>query len=67
MNLWQKLIRNCVKTPSGCWRYQGALDKDGYGMVRVGKKIRRTHDVTWELYNRRSIRNAHPIVPKGTP
>jgi cation:H+ antiporter len=27
LNLWQKLICNCVKTPSGCWRWQGAVDK----------------------------------------
>jgi hypothetical protein len=46
--LWQKLIRNCVKTPSGCWRWQGATDQDGYALVRVGKQVRRGHDVAME-------------------
>ena len=27
MTLWEKLIRNCVKTPAGWWRWQGAVDK----------------------------------------
>jgi hypothetical protein len=38
--LWQKFLHNCVKTPSGCWCWQGAIDKDGYAIVRVGKKVR---------------------------
>ena len=48
MTLWQKLIRNCVKTPSGCWRWQGATDQDGHALVRVGKQVRRSHQVMWE-------------------
>jgi HNH endonuclease len=55
MTLWQKLIRMCVKTPSGCWRFQGALDQDGYALVRVGKQVRRGHQVMWEIHNGRRI------------
>jgi hypothetical protein len=59
MTLWGKLLRNCVKTPTGCWRWQGALDKDGYAVVRVGKKVRRGHDVTWEIFHGRPIPPGH--------
>jgi hypothetical protein len=55
VTLWEKLISNCVKTPAGCWRWQGAVDKDGYAIVRVGKKVRRGHDVTWEIFHGRRI------------
>ena len=57
MTLGQELIRNCGKTPSGCWRWQGATDQDGYALVRVGKQVRRGDDVAWE------IRNGRPIPP----
>jgi hypothetical protein len=49
LTVWEKLIRNCVKTPKGCWRFQGATDQDGYALVRVGKQVRRGHQVTWEI------------------
>ena len=55
VTLWQKLTRNCVKTPSGCWRYQGATDQDGYALVRVGKQVRRGHQVMCEIHNGRPI------------
>jgi len=56
---FDNLLRNCVKTPTGCWRWQGAVDKDGYAIVRVGKKVRRGHDVTWEIHNSRPIPLGH--------
>jgi hypothetical protein len=55
VTLWEKLLRNCVKTPSGCWRWQGATDQDGYALVRVGKQVRRGHEVMWEIHNGRRI------------
>jgi hypothetical protein len=64
MNLWQKLIRNSVKTPSGCWRWQGAVDQDGYALVRVGKQFRRGHQVTWEIWNGR--RGTSRTTPAGS-
>lgn len=36
-------------TPSGCWEWQGARDKKGYGSVRVKGKTRRVHRLAWEL------------------
>jgi hypothetical protein len=55
VTLWEKLLRNCVKTPSGCWRWQGAVDQDCYALVRVQKQVRRGHEVTWEIQNGRRI------------
>ena len=59
LTIWQKLIRNCVKTPTGCSRYQGATDQDGYALVRVGKQVRRGHQVMWEIHNGRRIPPGH--------
>ena len=55
--LSQKLIRNCVKTPAGCWRWQGATDQAGDALVRVEKQVRRGHHVA------REIRSDSPIRP----
>jgi hypothetical protein len=67
VTLWEKLIRNCVKTPSGCWSWQGAVDKDGYTLVRVGKQVRRGHDVAWEIHNGRRIPPGYQSYSRRQP
>jgi hypothetical protein len=59
------LLKN--DTRATCWRWQGAIDKDGYAIVRVGKKVRCGHDVTWEIYNGRAIppRDNSRTTPAG--
>jgi hypothetical protein len=33
--------------PSGCWVWNGPLDKDGYGSFYLRRKNRRAHRVAW--------------------
>jgi hypothetical protein len=42
------------KMPSGCWEWQGALDKDGYGVVNISQpdgtwKVAKTHRYSLEI------------------
>ena len=42
-----------------CWLWTGALDRGGYGNAfRIGRKMRKPHQVAWELYNR-------ALIPEG--
>lgn len=44
-----KKVARGLETP--CWEFQGAKDKDGYGKIRVGESVDRTHRVTYMLYH----------------
>jgi hypothetical protein len=44
------------KVESGCWKYQGHLDKGGYGYIRDGKK---------ELVHRVAYRHFRGTIPEG--
>lgn len=47
-----------IKKTDDCWLWMGRKDKDGYGRLRVNKKIKVAHRIAWEL--------AHGIpVPRG--
>lgn len=39
-----------VPVAGKCSLWQGAVDKDGYGMVSVSKHVRRAHKIMYELY-----------------
>ena len=43
--------------PPGCWEWQGARDRDGYGQTRVGQKRIKAHRRAWEI--------AHGAPPSG--
>ncbi len=45
------LFRRTVRTESGCREFTGALDRCGYGMVRVGARVWRAHRLAWTLKN----------------
>lgn len=34
-----------------CWEWTGAVDKSGYGMIRVGKKVLLAHRLSFYLAN----------------
>src|SRR5690348_12462717 len=40
-----------VETSSGCWLWQGPLDKDGYGSFFFRRRNRRAHRVGYFLQN----------------
>lgn len=46
-----KLEELTLPTQNGCWWYQGTKDKDGRGRIRVGKKMKNTSTMAWELSN----------------
>ena len=44
--------RIAVNPETGCWEWQGARNRYGYGQVRQGRKIRSVHRVVYELLAR---------------
>lgn len=53
MTLDQELVdrfHSMHTTGDGCWSWLGALDRDGYGRMRVGgRKTLRAHRLAWEI------------------
>jgi hypothetical protein len=45
---WKKV---CKGDPSLCWEWQAAVQKSGYGVVGVRRKLHLAHRVAWELSN----------------
>lgn len=49
--MWDRLRRRLKKVPQSldtpCWEFQGAKDQDGYGKIRVGDEIERTHRLSF--------------------
>lgn len=52
--LWEKIFARLEKKDGAldtqCWEYRGARDKEGYGKVRVGKRISRANRVVYNLF-----------------
>ena len=42
---WEKVF--IVPYDKGCWLWVGALNSDGYGSLRMGKKDGKAHRVSW--------------------
>ncbi len=50
--LIERLQNKLKATPNGCWEWQGATAKEGYGHItrgRRGEGIVRTHRAMWEI------------------
>ena len=45
---WDKVDK---KEGDGCWEWQAAIAKTGYGVINVGRKTTKAHRVSWELVN----------------
>ena len=43
------LLGRCVRAPSGCLEFSGCRNKQGYGGVRFGGKVRKAHRVSYTL------------------
>jgi hypothetical protein len=50
-------LKSKGRNETGCWLWSGRLDKDGYGSLRDGQKMKRAHRVSWEIH--------HGPIPKG--
>lgn len=44
-----RMTPRILVTPSGCWEWQGELNRNGYGRVWIGGKRHMTHRAVWEL------------------
>lgn len=45
----QRLQEGVIKTPSGCWEWQGAHRRDGYGLIMHETIMWRTHRLMYHL------------------
>lgn len=45
-----RLLSQLVIDPSGCLLWTGPTDKDGYGRVWLGRRMRPVHRVMWEMF-----------------
>lgn len=44
---WSKVIKS--PDPAGCWLWLGARLRQGYGVITIAGKLRKSHRVAWEL------------------
>ena len=44
-------IKSAGRNELGCWVWTGSKDRDGYGSLRDGNKMKRAHRVSWEIHN----------------
>jgi hypothetical protein len=46
-----RLMSKCISEPnSGCWLWTDSLSTYGYGRIRVGKRVRKAHQVSYEIH-----------------
>lgn len=50
-------MKSTGRNENGCWIWSGGKDKDGYGSLRDGLKMKRAHRVSWEIH--------HGEIPDG--
>lgn len=43
---WDKVDR---KGENECWEWQGCTNNLGYGFIKINRRVRRTHRISWEL------------------
>lgn len=46
---WSRVERS--GGPDACWPFLGARHERGYGQIKIGGRLRRAHQVAWELHN----------------
>lgn len=52
ISLIDKIIENSIPIPeSGCWIWLKATDKDGYGLTKVNRIMKRVHRISHEIFN----------------
>ena len=51
MTLPERITRKILEVESGCWEWQGYCNPGGYGIVRLGGKVRLMHRVMFHEVN----------------
>lgn len=52
MNDFNYLLSRSIKDPTtGCWIWQRAVQRCGYGKAKFGEKIQSSHRIAWQLAN----------------
>lgn len=47
----ERLLSRVEMIPEcGCWIWMGSVNRDGYGQVSLGGKMRKAHDVSYEMF-----------------
>lgn len=46
----ERLDAYTAVAPSGCWEWTGAIDRNGYGRIRVNGKLDRAHRASYETH-----------------
>lgn len=49
--LLDRLNAHTFRPDSACWVWTGAVDKDGYGQVKVDGRVLKVHRVSYALHN----------------
>ena len=81
MTTGERLLKHVSKSEEGCWLWQGCRNSKGYGLIKIERKYRRAHRVSfvlaggiipekWEIdhlcFVRRCVNPAHlRVVPPG--
>jgi len=39
----------------GCWKWKSHQDDDGYGIFRMRNRMRKVHEIIWELFTGKPI------------
>ena len=47
--LEERMEAKTIKTPGGCWIWNGSLDSDGYGLIKVNGHNRHANRIAYEL------------------
>ena len=51
ISLIDRIIENSIPiTESGCWIWLKATDKDGYGLIKVNRIMKRVHRLSYEIF-----------------
>lgn len=50
MSLRERVLLNALAVESGCWEWQGYLDRDGCGKLTVDGTPRMAHRCSWEAH-----------------
>lgn len=51
MHSFDYMFWSRVNKSEGCWTWNGSIHKQGYGLIKIGQKVKRAHRIAYELEN----------------